>query len=265
MSEIVDGLAALSDPQDSAPAQPSETKTETSTAAAAPATTATPSEPGPSTAAAESAPQDNVADYAAYLAAQNQQMQMMMAQMMQNQQQMQMQPQIPAREEPLPDATLETDKYVNAVVEKRMQQFAPMLQQQQIETAKTAAMLAYEQAKTILPPDYQKYEQTVMQLAGQADPRAFANNPNAWKALYATVIGWDQMTPKQQAQAAAAAQTPAAPQGQWPGAKQPPPPVASPGHGQAQTAKPQRDWTPDHLKVAAIVGMSPEELFKEEK
>lgn len=253
MSEIDEGLKAE--------LQPAEPAKETAPEPPKAETVAAPEPAAPPTAPPAMSSDRAMAEY---MAMQNQQLQQQLQWQQMQMAQSQPHPKAEA-EEPLPDATLEPEKYSNALFDKRMRQFMPLFEKQQMELAQVKALSLHEAVKKELSPEALKYERIVLELAGQSDPRLLAENPNAWKGLYSAAIGWEQLTPKQQAEAQKAAADPSAPAGQWPGAKQPPAPVSQPGHGQTQSPKVARQWSDEHLKVAAIVGLPPEEVFKEEK
>lgn len=200
------------------------------------------------------APPPSSPDYGPYLAQQNQ----VLAGLM-NQIAMQSRP--PEKEEELPDPTLEPDKYVNRVVEKKIQQFQPMLTQMHMQNAVNTALLTREQVSKEIGPEWGKYEGVIGQLAGQFDPQAFAN-PAAWKALYFMAKGAESTAPvPAPASASPQATGPAAPQGQWPGARQAPPPVAAPGSGTPAPTGARR-LSDEERKYAKIYGMTDDEYAK---
>ena len=171
---------------------------------------------------------------------------------------------LPEQEEERPDPTLEPDKYVNRVVEKKVQQFQPMLQQMQMQNAVNTALINRDQVAREIGSDWAKYEGAIHEMAKGFSPEAFAN-PAAWKALYFMCKGAEASAPAPAQSNAApsppALQGPAAPQGQWPGARQAPPPVAQPGSG-APAPTGMRKITDEERQVARRFGMTDEEYVK---
>lgn len=233
-------------------------------------TATTEAPPAPAPAREEAAPEPEVipppaptpTDPNQYLAAMAQQQAYQTQLLAQQMQQMQQHMKVPEKEEELPDPTLEPDKYIHRAVQKQLEQITPMLQQNQMQNAVNTALINREAVKQQLGAEFGKYESVINELASRFPPTAFAT-PDAWKALYFMAKGADtpQAAP---APATASAPSPQAAQGQWPGAKAPPPPVSSPGRAAPQTAKKPKTYSAEHLKIAEGLGLKPEDLDSEE-
>lgn len=237
------------------PDKPAETaSTETPPAPApAPEEAAPPPEFNPPSAP----PMDN-SQYLAALAQQQAYQTQLLAQQMQ---QMNQQLKPPEKEEALPDPTLEPEKYIQRAVKQQLDQITPMLQQSQMQTAVNTALINREAVKQQLGPEFARYEGVINELASRFPPTAFGT-PDAWKALFFMAKGADNPAPP--AASTASAPSPQAAQGQWPGAKAPPPPVSSPGRAAPQSNKKPKTYSAEHLKIAEGLGLKPEDLDAEE-
>lgn len=171
-------------------------------------------------------------------------------------------------EEPEPDISTEPEKYVEWKTNRLLrQQYAPIQSQLQQMQQQQAYMQVMQRANELTQnpnfADYKDYYQTILQMANNIPLDELAK-PGSLELLYYTAKGYHANQANQQKQQQAQAPSPAAPQGQWPGAKMPPPPVSGGSTVGAPAAPTPKKviLTPEQKMTARKAGMTEEEYAK---